>query len=60
MLDSGLILKAFFFANLKKYWFYWDKICFLWYMVLSKKINMEAIKIEAVKYWPESKLVCNI
>ena len=48
------------FANLKKYWFYQDEICFLKYVVLSKKISIEAKKIELIKDWPELKSVCNI
>ena len=41
--------KYFLFANLKKYWFYQDKIYFLRYIVSSKKINIKAKKIEVVK-----------
>ena len=48
------------FANLKKCWFHQNKICFLGYIVLSKRISMEAKKIEVVNDWPESKSVCNI
>ena len=36
--------KHFFFANLKKYWFHLDKIHFLGYVVLLKKINMKLKK----------------
>ena len=48
------------FANLKKYWFHQDEVCFLGYMVLSKKISMKAEKIEIVKDWPKFKSVYNI
>ena len=44
--------KYFFFANLKKCWFYQNEVRFLKYVVLSKKINIEAEKIEIVKNWP--------
>ena len=37
------------FANLKKCWFYQDKVRFLGYIVLLKKISIEAEKIEVVK-----------
>ena len=52
--------KHFLFANLKKCRFYQDKICFLRYIILSKKISIEAKKIEVVKDWLEPKLVCDI
>ena len=48
------------FANLKKCWFHQDEVCFLEYVVLSKKINMEAKRIKVVKDWPEPKSVRNI
>ena len=38
-----------FFANLKKYCFHQDEICFLEYVVSSKGISMEVKKIEVVK-----------
>ena len=37
------------FANLKKYHFHQDEICFLGYVVSLKDISMEAKKIEVVK-----------
>ena len=52
--------RHFFFASLKKCCFYQDKVHFLGYMILSKRISMEAKKIEIIKDWPESKSVCNI
>ena len=52
--------KHFFFANLKKCWFYQNEVCFLGYIVSSKKISMEVEKIEVVKDWPEPKSVRNI
>ena len=45
----GQLWKYFLFANLKKYWFYQDKCCFLEYVVLLKKINVKAEKIEVIK-----------
>ena len=41
------------FANLKKYHYHQDEVCFLWYVVSSKSINIEAERIEVVKKWPE-------
>ena len=52
--------KYFFFANLKKCRFYQDKVCFLKYIVSSKKISMEAKKIKIVKDWLKPKSVRNI
>ena len=52
--------KHFFFANLKKCWFYQDEICFLGYMVLLKRISIEVKRIEVIKNWPEPKSVRNI
>ena len=37
------------FANLKKCWFDQDEVCFLGYVVLSKKISIKAERIEVVK-----------
>ena len=48
------------FTNLKKCRFYQDEVCFLGYVVLSKRISMEAEKIEVVKNWPEPKSVRDI
>ena len=45
------------FANLKKCQFYQDEICFLGYVVLSKRINMEAERIEVIRKGPELKSV---
>ena len=52
--------KHFLFANLKQCRFHQDEVCFLEYIVLSKRISMKAKKIEVIKDWPEPKLVCNI
>ena len=52
--------KHFFFVNLKKCRFHQDEVCFLGYVVLSKKISMEAEKIKVVKDWPEHKSVHDI
>ena len=49
MLGFKLALKIFLFANIKKFWFYQDEVCFLGYVVLFKKINMEVKKIEVMK-----------
>ena len=38
-----------FFANLKKYYFHQNEICFLRYIILFKDINMKTKKIEVVK-----------
>ena len=48
------------FANLKKCRFHQDKVRFLGYVVLSKRISMEAKKIEVVKNWPKFKSVRDI
>ena len=48
------------FANLKKCCFHWDEVRFLGYVVLSKRISMEAKRIEVVKDWPKPKSVRNI
>ena len=51
--------KHFFFANLKKYWFHQNEVCFLEYVVSSKKINIKAKRTDVIKDWPESKSVHN-
>ena len=48
------------FANLKKCRFHQDEVCFLGYVVSSKRISMEAEQIEVVKEWPEPKSVRDI
>ena len=45
------------FANLKKCRFYKDEVRFLGYVVLSQGIRIEDERIEAVRNWPEPKLV---
>ena len=52
--------KHFFFVNLKKCWFYQNKICFLRYVVLLKKISIKAKRIKVVKSQLKLKSVCNI
>ena len=37
-----------------------DKVCFLGYIVLSKKISMKAEKIKVVKDWPELKSIRDV
>ena len=46
-----------FFANLKKYQFYKDKVCFLSYIVLAQKVQIEDKKINVVKNWLEPKSI---
>ena len=48
------------FANLKKCWFHQEEIYFLGYVVLSKSISMETIRIEVVRKWPEPKSIRDI
>ena len=48
------------FANLKKCCFHQDKVHFLGYIVFSKRISIEAEKIEVVRKCPESKSVQDI
>ena len=52
--------KYFFVANLKKYRFYQDKVCFLGYIILFNRISMKAKKIEVIKNWLKPKSVYNI
>ena len=58
MLD--LLRKNGLFVNLKKCRFYKDKMQILGYVVSSQNIRMEDKRIEAVKNWPEPKLMRNI
>ena len=37
------------FANLKKYWFFWEEVRFFRYMVSSKRIHMDDKRIKVVK-----------
>ena len=48
------------FANLKKCWFYKDKVQFLGYVVLSQGIRIEDKRIKAIKNLPEPKSVQDI
>ena len=48
------------FANLKKYQFHKNKVCFLSYIVLAQRVRIEDKQIEAVKNWPEPTLVTDI
>ena len=52
--------KYFLFANLKKYQFHQDEVCFLGYVVFSKEISMEVEQIELVRKWPKPKSVRDI
>lgn len=49
-----------FFANLKNYHFYKDKVWFLRFVVLVKSNSMKEEKIEVVKAWPEPKSIRDI
>ena len=48
------------YANLKKCWFYQDKVWFLGYMLSSEGIRMEDKWIKAVKLWPKPQSVGEI
>ena len=48
------------FANLKKYYFHQDEVCFLGYIVSSKSISKKAKRIKVVRKWPEPKSVRDI
>lgn len=60
MLSFRLTPGIFFFCQLKKWFFYQDKLGFLKYMVSSKNISIKAIKIDNVKDWSKLSLVCDI
>ena len=48
------------FANLKKFRFYKDEVCFLGYILLAQRVKIEDEQIEMVKNWPEPMLVRDI
>ena len=48
------------FANLKKCRFHKDEVQFLGYVVSTQGIRMEDERIEAVKNWPELRLVRDV
>ena len=48
------------FFNLKKYWFYQDKVYFLRYVILTHGIRIKDKQIKEVKNWPKLKLVQDI
>ena len=48
------------FANLKKYQFHKDEVCFLGYIILDQGVRREDEQIEAVKNWHESMLIKDI
>ena len=48
------------FANLKKCCFYQEEVRFLGYVISSQEIRMEEERIDAVKAWPEPKLIRDI
>ena len=53
----GELRKHGLFANLKKCRFHQEEVRFLGYVVSSQGIRMEEEKIDAVKAWPEPKLI---
>ena len=48
------------FANLKKYRFHKDEICFLSYIVSAQRVRMEDKQIKVVKNWPKPTSVRDI
>ena len=48
------------YANLKKCCFHKDEICFLGYIVSAQGIWIEDERVEAVRNWPEPKLIKDI
>ncbi len=48
------------YANLKKCWFYENKIRFLSYIVSYQTIQMEEKQIKAIRDWPEPQSVRDI
>ena len=48
------------FVNLKKGHFYNNKVCFLEYVMLAQRVQIEDKKIEVVKNWLEPKFVRDI
>ena len=55
-----LLQKNGLFANLKKCWFYQNEVCFLGYVVLAQKIQIEDKRIDVVKNWLKPKSVRDI
>lgn len=53
MLDQ--LRKNGFFANLKKFRFYKDKVCFLSYVISVKGVQMKDERMDVVKNWLEAK-----
>ena len=56
----GELRKHGLFANLKKCRFHQEEVRFLGYVVSSQGIRMEEERIDAVKAWPEPKLIRDI
>ena len=48
------------FANLIKYQFHKDEVCFLGYIVFAQGVGIKDKQIEAVKNWPEPTSVRDI
>ena len=48
------------FANLKKFWFHQNEVCFLGYVVSAQGVQMGDKRIEAVKNWPKPKSMRDI
>ena len=45
------------FSNSKKYYFHYEKVHFLGYIISSQKIRIEEKRIDAVKAWAEPKSI---
>ena len=48
------------FANLKKYQFYKNEICFLNYIVSAQKVKIKDKYIKIIKNWPKLTLITDI
>ena len=55
-----LLRKNRLFANLKKYQFYHNEICFPRYIMSAQEVQMEDEKIEVIKNWPKPKSLIDI
>ena len=60
MVGTWPTLEIFFLCQLEEILVSLRWVLLLGYIVLSKKISIEAKKIKVVKGWPEPKSVCNI
>ena len=48
------------FCQPKKYYFHKNEVCFLGYVVLAQKVQIEDERIEAIRNWPKSKSIKDI